>query len=247
MSATESAPMKDFFISYNAADKQWAEWIAWQLEAGGYSVVIQAWDFAHGGNFVLDMQRAIEGSRRTLLVLSPDFLKSKFTAPEWAAAFARDPTGSASLLLPVRVRACQPSGLLAQLVYVDLVGLEKPEARDHLLAAAATSRRRPEVEPGMPPVETNAAAHPVQHPLAPEPPWPPSLRLAGGLLRQLLIHAAVAFVVAFTVYRYLRHAMPNWPESALPFFALVWGAFGAAVFAVGSRLWRRRGVQRSRG
>jgi hypothetical protein len=24
--------MKDFFISYNSADKTWAEWIAWQLE-----------------------------------------------------------------------------------------------------------------------------------------------------------------------------------------------------------------------
>jgi hypothetical protein len=24
--------MKDFFISYNKADRQWAEWIAWQLQ-----------------------------------------------------------------------------------------------------------------------------------------------------------------------------------------------------------------------
>ncbi|MGA9350971.1 MAG: TIR domain-containing protein [Anaerolineae bacterium] len=26
--------MKDFFISYNSADRTWAEWIAWQLEEG---------------------------------------------------------------------------------------------------------------------------------------------------------------------------------------------------------------------
>ena len=24
--------MPDFFISYNKADREWAEWIAWQLE-----------------------------------------------------------------------------------------------------------------------------------------------------------------------------------------------------------------------
>jgi len=24
--------MKDFFISYTAADRKWAEWIAWQLD-----------------------------------------------------------------------------------------------------------------------------------------------------------------------------------------------------------------------
>ncbi len=233
--------MKDFFISYNAKDRQWAEWIAWQLEANGYSVVIQAWDFGHGGNFVLDMQRAIEGSGRTLLVLSPDFLASRFTAPEWAAAFARDPTGSGGLLLPVRVRNCQPTGLLAQLVYVDFVGLKsRDEARQRLLVAAANARQRPEVEPGMP--QPEAGADETQSPAltGPEPPWPPSLRLAGGVLRHLLVHAAVGFAVALAVYSYLRHAMPSWPDAGLLFFSLVWGVFAVVVFAVGARLWRRR-------
>ena len=48
--------MKDFFISYTKTDKAWAEWIAWTLEAAGYSTVIQAWDFRPGSNFVLEMQ-----------------------------------------------------------------------------------------------------------------------------------------------------------------------------------------------
>ena len=26
----------DFFVSYTSADRAWAEWIAWQLEAEGY-------------------------------------------------------------------------------------------------------------------------------------------------------------------------------------------------------------------
>ena len=62
--------MKDFFISYNKADKRYAEWIAWQLKEAGYSVVIQAWDFREGSNFVLEMQRAVEESTHTLAVLS---------------------------------------------------------------------------------------------------------------------------------------------------------------------------------
>jgi hypothetical protein len=33
--------MKDFFLSYNKADKNWADWIAWTLEARGYSTIIQ--------------------------------------------------------------------------------------------------------------------------------------------------------------------------------------------------------------
>jgi TIR domain len=51
---------KDFFISYNGADKAWAEWIAWQLEEKGFSTILQAWDFRPGANFVLKMQEASE-------------------------------------------------------------------------------------------------------------------------------------------------------------------------------------------
>ena len=32
----------DFVVSHTGADQAWAEWIAEQLEAGGYSTVLQA-------------------------------------------------------------------------------------------------------------------------------------------------------------------------------------------------------------
>ena len=86
--------MKDFFVSYNKTDQQWAEWIAWVLEDAGYSLVIQAWDFRPGHNFVLEMQKAARETERTLAVLSEDYLNAEFTQPEWAAAFARDPQGA---------------------------------------------------------------------------------------------------------------------------------------------------------
>jgi hypothetical protein len=35
--------MADLFISYNQADRDWANWIAWTLEGAGYTVIIQAW------------------------------------------------------------------------------------------------------------------------------------------------------------------------------------------------------------
>ena len=83
--------VKDFFISYTKADRTWAEWIAWQLEAAGSSVIVQAWDFRPGSNFVLDMQWATAEATRTVAVLSPDYLASHYTHPEWAAAFAQYP------------------------------------------------------------------------------------------------------------------------------------------------------------
>lgn len=74
---------KDFFVSYSGVDRAWAEWIAWVLEEAGSTVVLQAWDFRPGSNFVLEIQRAAAQAERTIAVFSPDFLASRFTAPEW--------------------------------------------------------------------------------------------------------------------------------------------------------------------
>ena len=66
--------MADFFISYNKADKAWAEWIACQLEEAEYTTVLQAWDFTPGNNFVLKMHKAAMEAERTIAALSPDYL-----------------------------------------------------------------------------------------------------------------------------------------------------------------------------
>jgi tetratricopeptide (TPR) repeat protein len=141
---------KDFFISYNRADKAWAEWIAWHLEDAGYTVKIQAWDFRPGGNFVLEMDKASKEAKRTIAVLSPDFLIAEFTQPEWAAAFAQDPTGEKGILVPVRVRKCDVEGLLGQIIYIDLVGLDEQAAREALIAGVQQRRAKPSSAPKFP-------------------------------------------------------------------------------------------------
>jgi hypothetical protein len=142
--------MKDFFISYTKADHAWAQWIAWRLEEATYTAIIQAWDFRPGSNFVLEMDRAAKETRSTIAVLSPDYLKASYTHPEWADAFSRDPQGGSRVLVPVRVRGCEPRGLLGQVVHIDLVGLEEDSARDVLLAQVKGRRAKPEVKPVFP-------------------------------------------------------------------------------------------------
>ena len=116
---------KDFFISYTHADTKWAEWIAWQLEEAGYSTILQAWDFQPGMNFVLEMDKAATVARCTIAVLSPDYLSARYTQPEWAEAFRRDPKSEKGALLPVRVRKCEIEGLLGSIIYIDLVDLDE--------------------------------------------------------------------------------------------------------------------------
>jgi CRISPR-associated Csx14 family protein len=135
---------KDFFISYHQVDLEWAKWIAWHLEANGYSCVIKPWDFRPGSNFVLEEDNALDQTKRILMVLSPDYLAHQ---SEWTAVVARNPDA----LLPVRVRECNPSGRLAVITSLDLVPpIEESVARDRLLAGVSGTRLSPSQPPRYP-------------------------------------------------------------------------------------------------
>ena len=154
---------KDFFISYNKADHRWAEWIALQLEKAGYSTVIQAWDFLPGSNFVLEMDKATKAAKRTIAVLSPDYLHSNFTPSEWSVAFKRDPKGEQRLLIPVIVRAVSEiEGLLGQIIYIDLISIvDENDAANRLIAGVRGERAKPSSVP-----------FPVKHTMSEKPTFP---------------------------------------------------------------------------
>ncbi len=111
---------------------------------------MQRWDFTSGSNFIIEMQRATEYSKKLILVLSEDFLKSKFTSSEWSAFFSKDPDGSKRLIIPIRVKPCRPNGLLASIVYVDFVGRKEKECKQCLDQLLAFKRLKPEHEPVFP-------------------------------------------------------------------------------------------------
>ena len=115
---------KHFFISYTQADRSWAEWIGWQLEEEKFSVILQAWDFAPGINFLESMDKALKTAERTLLVLTPAAVASKYVKMEWTAAL------NESQLVPVRVVDFDPDGLLSTHAYIDLVDLAEEEAKE---------------------------------------------------------------------------------------------------------------------
>jgi sugar lactone lactonase YvrE len=199
--------------------------VAWQLEAAGYTVRIQAWDFGAGSHFVAEMHQTAQAAARTVAVLSAAYLSSAFAQAEWQAAWAQDPAGQARKLLMFRIEDCARPGLLGQLVSVDLFGINRDAAVVRLVAAARRQRGKPAVEPvfpgglsrpavvapgaepifpGLPAVGGGADAEPVLH--APQRPGTrgvPSLSmyralLAGGRGRRHIQVSAVA-VTAFVM------------------------------------------------
>ncbi len=173
----------DFFVSYTKADGAWAEWIAWQLEAAGFRVLIQAWDFVPGAHWLARMAEGVQGSHRVLAVLSHAYLTSVYGRAEWQNAFRADPDGQFRKVIPIRVEDCLRPALLDAVVSFDLFGLDATQARTHLLdkiKAALDGRAKPTVEPLFPgPVtppttvpRTGADPTPAFPPTSPRPRRP---------------------------------------------------------------------------
>jgi hypothetical protein len=150
---SDKQPEWHFFISYAQPDRRWAEWIAWLLEEKGYRVLVQAWDFVPGSNWVQKMQDGASRADRTIAVLSHDYLTSTYGAAEWQAAWAADPLGENRKFLPFRVNDCDRPGFLATIVGPDLFGVPEDKATERLLTAVATAvagRAKPAARPVFP-------------------------------------------------------------------------------------------------
>ena len=173
--AAETGPKKDFFISYTGADVAWAEWVAWVLKDAGFSTLIQKWDFHFGGNFVANMHNALEGSERTIAILSEAYFASKFCEDEWTAALAKS-TPDNRRLLPIRIADIARPGLFAPIASLDLFDLDEVVAKERLLAAVKQTRAKPSAAPRFP----GAAAKPAQ----PAPRFPGALPAIWNLPRR---------------------------------------------------------------
>jgi hypothetical protein len=179
----DPAGRRDFFVSFNRADRLWATWIAWVLEEDGHSVFFQDWDFR--GNFVEHMNRAHGQARRTLAVLSDHYFGSDFTLAEWSARFAQDPASREDRLVPVKVGTFTDKNVLGPVVYADLTDCSEEAAQERLLgrvrkAVDASYRSKPQSRPGFPggpPRQVPAK------PVFPERPPEPVTNSVGGRSR----------------------------------------------------------------
>ena len=119
--------MKTFFVSRADADAEFASVIEEVLQAAGFTVILQQWDFANR-NFTERMHAALAEGARVVALLSPEYLRSEHCQAEWQNAIADDPLNTKSRLILLRVAACEPPGLLSGLAHWDLVPIRDNRA-----------------------------------------------------------------------------------------------------------------------
>ncbi|XP_061735662.1 uncharacterized protein LOC133538251 [Nerophis ophidion] len=78
------------FISYSSTDHQWTHSLIDQLEAGGLQVCYHERDFTPGRTVLENMSECIQESQKVLLVLSSEFVRSRWCLLEANMSLFRD-------------------------------------------------------------------------------------------------------------------------------------------------------------
>jgi len=120
----------DVFISYSHRDSAWIrDKLIPQLEGGGLRVCIDYRDFEIGVPSLINMERVVDCSRHTLLMLTPAWLESEWTEFESLLAGTVDPAGRRRKLIPLMLNPCRLPTRVAMLTYADFTKLDDHPAQ----------------------------------------------------------------------------------------------------------------------
>lgn len=124
---------KDFFVSYNKENKDWAKWVAGTLEEHNYSVYLQAWDIAPGDDFIARMNEFLKHAKNYIAIWSSSFSDSSYCKKEFQTAFNEYLIGNFDRFLPIRIEDVPLDPLYQTTVYIDLFSADEESAKKLLL------------------------------------------------------------------------------------------------------------------
>jgi hypothetical protein len=121
------------FISYAAANRQWIfETLLPQIEQEGRRAVVDVRDFAAGRSRLENIAWAVETSRHTIAVLTPDYIADEWQALESLSARTADPAAWRRKLLPIKLKPCAvPRSITA--IALEVADLTDPYAARYAL------------------------------------------------------------------------------------------------------------------
>ena len=146
----------DFFLSRRGSVAAIAREVADVLAGDGHKVVVQDYDMPLGSSFVEAMHEAIQNSRNLVILFSRDYESSPYTRKEFTSFQAlKLRSHEERRIIVLRCEDVPLPGLLADVVYQDLVGIEDREERRRRIIVAAARQPRPPALPnplvGVPP------------------------------------------------------------------------------------------------
>jgi tetratricopeptide (TPR) repeat protein len=131
----------DVFISYSTADKGWVRGELLTRLQG-----LRIFEFQLGASRANEVERAVVQSRKTLLVLTPDYLKSEWEEFGSLLVQSLDPASRNQRFIPILKQSCELPLRLQQLIPLDLTDPDEDEIRIAWAQLLTALGKRPEVE-----------------------------------------------------------------------------------------------------
>jgi len=126
----DGVDQRDFFISFNSADRAYAEAIDAALRAENFTTFYHPRDLPPGGNIPIWMDDALMNSGQTLALYSPAYTSDKaaYSKAERYASWWQDPGGDQRKLIPVLLRETTFTPLMAMISRIEVSGMTPDEA-----------------------------------------------------------------------------------------------------------------------
>jgi tetratricopeptide (TPR) repeat protein len=121
--------MADIFISYTASDRDWAFWIAKELEALKHTPHIHEWEIKNGDDIYAWMESRHDAADHVLCVVSDDYLKAPYSTLERNAALWQAASKRPGFVLFVAVKPCKLPTLADHIRRCELFGVPEEAAR----------------------------------------------------------------------------------------------------------------------
>jgi TIR domain/Domain of unknown function (DUF4384) len=132
----------DVFISYSHLDRSWVvHELLPALESAGLSVIIDYRDFTPGVPAFTNMERALQSSRHTLVVLTPRWVKSQWTEFEGLLLGMSDPSARKRKLIPLLLEDCEVPPRIGILTHADLRASSQRVAELHRVIQSLLENR----------------------------------------------------------------------------------------------------------
>ena len=120
----------DVFISYSSRDKTWVRGeLLTRIEKAGLKAFIDFRDFTRGAPSIKECERGVVKCRKTLLILTPDYIGSEWCEIENVMAQTLSPANRDLRLIPLLKKACEKPLHIGALTHVDFT-----DGADHELA-----------------------------------------------------------------------------------------------------------------
>jgi tetratricopeptide (TPR) repeat protein len=137
--------LADVFVSYSSRN---AEWVRGELlpriEAAGLRAFIDYRDFTRGAPSIKEIERGIRECRKTLLVLTPEYVASEWCELETILGGTLSPANRDLRLIPLLKSPCDLPLRVSALTYVDFTSPDHTLAWRQLLTALGAAPAPPE-------------------------------------------------------------------------------------------------------